>query len=462
MIEKGDDLLKVCLVEDDPLVIKSLSNLLKEKSRLWTFLTTDDLFKQIREPGSASFDLIFLDLRHAGDPTGERSIEGISELIQRWPDAMIFVASGVDDLEAMRQCVARGADRFVSKEGLLSELPQILSTAQAWKDRKRALDRDLIGDSAMLRSLKRDLFRIQSLAADVLLLGETGSGKEVAARALHLSGPFVGLNVTTIPHELFESTLFGHEKGAFSGAQSTNSGMIDSASGGTLFLDEFQSLNLDHQAKLLRFLETREYFSVGSQRSKIFKGRVIFASNQNLQHLVDRGRFREDLYYRISQLSLKMPPLRTRRCDVPLLVEKFMSDESAAGKFRFSSEGIDFLVSEYDWPGNVRELRGLIRTLVSTSRIPIWGRSEIENGLGIEWKKSFESPMKNRDSSINSKSEADYKISWDLGLDANLDQLTQFMMDELAKKYESQEVQTLLKLKKSRFYQLLQQQKKTS
>jgi DNA-binding NtrC family response regulator len=445
-------LLKVCLVEDDPLVIKSLSVPLKEKARLWTYVSLDDLFHHARETPNASYDLIILDLRHAGDPDGTRSISGIPEVIQRWPDAMVIVASGVEEVQVMRQCVSFGADRFVSKEGLSGEIYPLLSAALAWRDRRAALDATLIGDSQALRILKRDIFRVQPNGGDVLLQGETGSGKELVARSLHLNGPFIALNVTTVPKDLFESTLFGHEKGAFSGAQNSSSGMISAAQGGTLFLDEFQSLSFEHQGKLLRFLETREYIPVGSQKARAFRGRVLFASNENLLDLVNRGEFREDLYYRISQLSLKIPPLRVRRTDIPALIERFLDEESVIGRFRFSSEGLDFLMGDYDWPGNIRELKGLVKSLAATSRIPVWGRSEIENALGIfapaaQWEKK---PMDQN---------AAFEIDWNSGLDANLDRLTFQMLDSFCGDGDPHQAQERLKVKRSRFYELLKRKK---
>jgi DNA-binding NtrC family response regulator len=441
---------RICLIEDDPLVLKALHQPLKDRARVWTFESAEDLLKNFRDLKGQFFDLILMDLRHPGDLSGEKSIALIPEMIQKWPEAMIVVASGVEDLSLMRTCVARGADRFVSKDGLLRELNQIVLSAEAWKERRRALDLKILGETFVIRSLKRDLFRVQSSPGDVLLEGETGSGKELCAEALHDRGPFVGVNVATIPKDLFESTMFGHEKGAFSGALAQKGGYLLAAEGGTLFLDEFQNLTLDHQGKLLRVLETREFIPVGAQRPRPFQARLVFATNQRLLELVERGEFREDLYYRISQITLRIPPLRLRRADIPTLIEKFLESENASGRFRFSSEALDFLVQEYDWPGNVRELKGLIRSLVSTSRIPIWGREEILATLRLEtepqmiWK-SKESPLMSDG----------FDIQWDQGLDSNLDRLSGAMIEKLMALHEPSKVQSILRLKRSRFYELL-------
>ncbi len=445
---------RVCLVEDDPIVLKSLNLALKDRARVWTFESTEDLMKNVSDLRGQFFDLILMDLRHAGDPNGDRSISLIPEIIHKWPEAMLVVASGVEDISTMRQCVAKGADRFVSKDGLVNELNQILGSAEAWKERRSALDEKITGDTPSIRSLKRDLFRIQSNSLDVLLEGETGTGKERCAEALHAGGPFVSINVATIPKDLFESTMFGHEKGAFSGAADRRAGLFASADGGLLFLDEIQSLSPEHQSKMIRVLETREFTPVGGSRSRPFNARVVFATNMRLQDLVERGEFREDLYYRISQITLRIPPLRVRRADIPGLVEHFLTQEKAAGRFRFSSEGLDFLLESYDWPGNVRELRNLIRSLVSTSRIPIWGKEEILNSLNGNTSQELSALASTAKSHLPGNG-VSFDIDWSAGLDANLDRLTQQMFQVFMEKKNPAEAQDALKIKRSRFYELL-------
>jgi transcriptional regulator with PAS, ATPase and Fis domain len=207
----------------------------------------------------------------------------------------------------------------------------------------------------------------------VLIQGETGSGKEVVARLLHdLSGraigPFLAINCGSMNRELLESELFGHEKGAFTGATGTKIGLVAAAEGGTLFLDELGEMPGSMQVSLLRFLDRGEYRPVGSTRSLQADVRIVGATNQDIQELVAQSRFREDLLYRINTVTLRVPPLRERKEDIPVLAEHFLSSIRAAGSpiRSLSSEAMGSLVS-YHWPGNIRELRNVVERLIMMS-----------------------------------------------------------------------------------------------
>lgn len=230
---------------------------------------------------------------------------------------------------------------------------------------------NVLGLAPKMKELEHLLTRVAKLSSTVLISGETGSGKEVAARYLHaVSGaddrPFMAVNCAAIPGDLLESELLGHEKGAFTGASQRHLGYAERAGEGILFLDEIGELRSELQAKLLRLIEDRSFYRVGGERPVPFKGRLVVATNADLPKLVRAGRFREDLYYRINVVSVKIPPLRDRQQDIPWLMERFFAE--SAGRMETPLKGISSLAEEaalsYGWPGNVRELRNRVERAV--------------------------------------------------------------------------------------------------
>ena len=228
----------------------------------------------------------------------------------------------------------------------------------------------LIGEHPLVRQVMDLARRVAPTDVTVLLLGESGTGTEVLARAIHATSPrrdrpFVAVNCGAIPAELLESEMFGHERGAFTGATSARSGLFQAAHGGTIFLDEIAEMSPALQVKLLRVLQDREVRAVGSDRTVRVDVRVVAATNKDLAEQVRQGRFREDLFYRLQVIPIALPPLRERRSDVPMLVEHFLSRHNA-GRAQPVSIAEDALVHlwEYDWPGNVRELENAVERLV--------------------------------------------------------------------------------------------------
>ena len=228
---------------------------------------------------------------------------------------------------------------------------------------------DLTGQSESMRALQHTIERVAPAHANVLILGETGTGKEVVAQNIHYrsnqrSGPFVPLNCSAIPADLLESELFGHKKGTFTGAVSDRIGRFELAAGGTLFLDEIGDMPLLLQVKLLRVLEERIIQPLGSDVAIPMQARVIAATHRDLERLVDDGRFREDLYYRLNVVPITVPPLRSRHEDIPLLLESIAAElhDQKQVTIDFSDAAIDKL-KQYDWPGNVRELANLVERL---------------------------------------------------------------------------------------------------
>lgn len=228
----------------------------------------------------------------------------------------------------------------------------------------------LMGQSPQIREIRRLIEKLGRSRAPVLLLGESGTGKEVVARAIHNanpSGEFVPIDCGALVGTLVESDLFGHTKGAFTGAAETKKGLIELADGGTAFFDEIGDLPLDMQVKLLRLLQEREFRPVGSLRQHKVNIRVIAATHHNLARDVERGTFRQDLYYRLNIVSLRLPPLRDRKEDIPELVEHFL--QRLGGTHRLTPETLEAMM-KYDWPGNVRELQNSIERMMALNSGP--------------------------------------------------------------------------------------------
>ena len=236
----------------------------------------------------------------------------------------------------------------------------------------------MVGEDPAFIALKRKLPLVARQSAPVLITGETGTGKEIFARALHylsarVDHPFLPVNCGAIPNELFESELFGHRKGAFTGAWSDHAGLVEEAAGGTLFLDEIESLSLPAQVKLLRFIEDHTYHSVGSAKLRRADVCIVAATNLDLPDQIRQKTFREDLFYRLAVINLRLPPLRDRRRDVPLLIRHFWSRHAGPGDRgdrRLSTRAIQAL-SEYAWPGNIRELQNVIQQLAVLNDKPL-------------------------------------------------------------------------------------------
>lgn len=239
-------------------------------------------------------------------------------------------------------------------------------TDQVESNNENRLFRSLVGQSTSIREVRSLVEKVASSDSTVLLLGETGTGKEVVARNIHYfsdrrANPFVAINCAAIPQELLESELFGHERGAFTGALTTRVGRFELANGGTLFLDEIGDMGLSTQVKLLRVLQERRVDRVGATHGVEIDVRVIAATHQNLETMVGEGRFREDLYYRLNVVPIRMPPLRERREDIPLLISELNARLGARDLFvkRIGDEAMKAMLA-YDWPGNVRELANVM------------------------------------------------------------------------------------------------------
>jgi DNA-binding NtrC family response regulator len=325
-----------------------------------------------------SFDCVITDLRMPG-------IDGLGVL--QWvtdhqPGVDVIMLTGHGDVKDAVQAMKQGASDFLVKDtpfdgtavkAALAKLSRVRALRQEnLAARRGGYTRDVIieGASPAWKTLKSQIAKAASSKAPVLIQGETGSGKEVVARLVHdmsarSHGPFLAINCGAMTRELLESELFGHEKGAFTGAAGTKTGLVTAAGGGTLFLDELAEMPAPMQVSLLRFLDRGEYRPVGSTRTLHADIRTVGATNQDLQSVVAQGRFRQDLFYRINTVTLCVPALRERIDDVPALAEHFLKDLRAAGaSARPLSPEAKASLCAYSWPGNIRELHNVIERLL--------------------------------------------------------------------------------------------------
>ncbi|PZN95680.1 MAG: nitrogen regulation protein NR(I) [Alphaproteobacteria bacterium] len=320
-------------------------------------------------------------------------LDTIPQLLALRPGLRVIVMSAQNTLSTAVRATEQGAFDYLPKPFDLNEL--IRSVAAALEGRAETDtgefggdDTPLIGRSPAMQEVYRLIARVVPNDLTVVVLGESGTGKELVARAIHDMGPrarnpFIALNMAAIPRELIESELFGHERGAFTGAQSRAAGKFEQAQGGTLFLDEIGDMPLEAQTRLLRVLQTGEFTSVGGNRSQRANVRIVSATNQDLLALTRAGRFREDLYYRLNVVPLTLPPLRARSEDVPALARHFLEMAANEGlpRKQLDAHAIEALRS-HSWPGNVRELENLMRRLAVLERGDTITATAVVAGLG--------------------------------------------------------------------------------
>jgi len=303
------------------------------------------------------------------------------------------VISAQNTLATAVRATEQGAFDYLPKPFDLNHLTNIVGEALEVSGEAEASDfghdeSSLVGRSPAMQEVYRLIARVVPNDLTVMILGESGTGKELVAHAIHDLGarrdrPFVALNMAAIPRELIESELFGHERGAFTGASARAAGKFEQAQGGTLFLDEIGDMPLEAQTRLLRVLQTGEYTSVGGSRTQRADVRIVTATNQDLLALTTQGRFREDLYYRLNVVPLALPPLRARIEDVPALARHFLARAAAEGLPRKALDAQALKVLQgYHWPGNVRELENLMRRLAVLERADTIGGTAIAAGLG--------------------------------------------------------------------------------
>ncbi|MBI5462784.1 MAG: sigma-54-dependent Fis family transcriptional regulator [Gammaproteobacteria bacterium] len=369
----------VLIVDDERNMLTVMKMALEEAGhRVLTAVSGEDALGLLRDP---DLDVVLSDLKMPG-MSGEQFVTRCHREI---PDVPVIVVTAYGSIRSAIECLHAGASDYLCKPFEPEELQFAVQNALRLRDllqenlqlhavvsSAHAAQR-LIGESVAMHSLRAEIERVAPYKTNVLITGESGTGKEAVARSIHELGPraerpWVAINCSAIPRDLIESELFGYVKGAFTGAVRNRMGRLEQANGGTLFLDEIGDLSPDLQAKLLRVLQEREFSPLGSDAVRRVDVRVIAATNHDLHALVEQGKFREDLLYRLDVYNIHIPPLRERADDVPLLAQSFLNDlraEMGKSVAQFSAEALAVL-SAYDWPGNVRELRNAVeRSLLS-------------------------------------------------------------------------------------------------
>ena len=367
---------RILVVDDAPATLEVLQRNLTFQG--YQVFTAPGVPEAINVLDTTAVDLVITDLKMPG----ASGLDLIRHVRENYKETEVMMITGYPTIESAVKAVKTGAEDYLTKpftdEELFSAVQRVLDklhlrrATQPPSTRSRiASHYGLIGESEAMQKVFSAIDKAASTYATVLISGESGTGKELLARAIHYnspraSSPFVPVNCGAIPEELLESELFGHIKGAFTGAAETRAGFFQTAEGGTIFLDEISETSLSMQVKLLRVLQDKEVCMVGSTRSRKVDVRILASTNKDLLSLVKKGAFRDDLFYRIHVITIELPPLRKRGDDILLLIQHFsakFATEVGKGTPPFSDEALQIL-RNYHWPGNIRELENVIQRLV--------------------------------------------------------------------------------------------------
>lgn len=368
-------MIKILITDDDKNLKKILLKELSDDG--YHLVETDSGVKAIELLQRDEYDILLLDLNMPG--LGGMEVLKEIKTFEMHPEVIILTGNATVStaVEAMKL----GAYDYLTKPFKIEELKAIIEKAYEKKRllsenlflraqiKRQSGQKDITTKSPLMLEIIETVKKVAVSDLPILVYGESGVGKELIAWAVHKGsgkseGPFIPVNCGAIPENMLESELFGHEKGSFTGAYAKKLGLLEIANNGTLFLDEIGELPPQLQVKLLRVIETRSFFRVGGVREVMVDLKFVFSTNKELKAEAEKGNFRHDLYYRISALTLHIPPLRERKEDIPLLIDHFIRNNPASKNRKFTKEALD-VISEYPWPGNVRELQNVVqRTLL--------------------------------------------------------------------------------------------------
>jgi DNA-binding NtrC family response regulator len=367
---------RILVVDDDPEIREGVADVLRQAG--YDVDEAKDGKKAIKCIETGSYDLVLTDLNLP-------KVDGMKVLrhvLDESPDTICIILTGFGTIKGSVEAIKMGAFDYISKPVKSDEIVIVVEKALKYRHlerenillkqqlRKKYQFENFIGDSKPIQKVFELIEKVADTDSTVLITGESGTGKELIAKAIHYNSyrrdnPMVVINCGAIPEELLESELFGHEKGAFTGAHKMRVGRFELANGGTIFLDEIGDMSPNLQVKLLRVLQEQKFERVGGTRTLEIDVRIIAATNKNLINAVNRGSFRQDLYYRLNVIPIRVPPLRHRKSDIPLLIDFFfkrIEPRKRNGINGFSSKAEDALVA-YDWPGNVRELENMVERM---------------------------------------------------------------------------------------------------
>jgi len=384
---QGANFLNLLIVDDDRAIREAASEV--GHSLGFSTHVADSVDQALRLLDSANIDAVLFDLRSSNG----NGLEALHNIKRHRPDAAVIVITGFATVQSAVQAMKLGAFDFVTKPFSMQELRLLLERVAGYlrvktesRLRRETIKSrhgfsNIVGRSPEMEKLYRIIAKAGQSTHPVLILGESGTGKEMVAKAIHISGPlrnkpFIPVDCGSLVPTLIESELFGHVRGAFTGATGPKDGLLAMADGGTVFLDEIGELPIDLQAKLLRAIQEREIRPVGSTKQVPINVRILGATNRDLEQAVTEGTFRRDLFFRLNVLTLRIPPLRERRQDIPLLVAHFLEriGRDSGMEKTISDDALKILLS-YDWPGNVRELENALeRACVISSAAELQGR----------------------------------------------------------------------------------------
>jgi DNA-binding NtrC family response regulator len=347
------------LVVDDEKNQREIYRLILEDAgyRVTTAQSGEQALRLVRENG---FDLVLTDYKM----TGMDGLTLLGELVRLDPSIIVVMMTAHGSIESVKEALRGGAFDYLEKP---VDRDQLLKVVESALDRLNRIDEEIVSRSQQMERVKKMILKVAGSNSTVLIRGESGVGKELVARAIHKASPranevFIAVNCAAINENLLESELFGHEKGAFTGAHAQKRGLFEVADRGTLFLDEIGDMSASMQAKLLRALQEKEIMRIGGTKPIKIDVRVIAATNRDLEAMVKEGRFREDLYYRLNIIPIEIPPLRNRRSDIEPLIDYFIAKHGLSSNRRIHglTSAARNLIMSYSWPGNVRQLESAI------------------------------------------------------------------------------------------------------
>ena len=366
---------RILIIEDEPAIRRVLVKILSDEDKSHELFEAENGIEGINLIKKHQFDLIISDVKM---PTVD-GIEVLEFINLNFPETPFVMISGHGDLDMAVDSMKKGAFDYISKP---PDLNRLLTTVRNALDKKKLIvenkvlkkkikkNFEMIGESKAILEIKNLIEKVAETEAKILINGPNGSGKELVAKSIHISSkradsPLIEVNCAAIPSELIESELFGHVKGSFTGAIKDKIGKFEAANNGTIFLDEIGDMSLSAQAKVLRVLQDNCIQKVGGGKDIKINVRVVAATNKDLKKEIEKGKFREDLYHRLAVIIINVPPLNSRRDDIPLLINHFsksLSDFQGLEQKKFSKKALDIL-KKYDWSGNVRELRNIVERL---------------------------------------------------------------------------------------------------
>jgi len=390
-VDAADGPLRMLVVEDEVEVSSAIARRLEAEGMSVEVAGEGRSIVNRIDRNGADWDVVLLDI-------GLPEVSGM-EILNHFRESgalsSVIMLSGDDSAHTAAACMRAGAFHYLTKPFRAFELLSCVQSAAQFSRMRRQLvnkssetsDSLMIGTSAAMRRMRAALDRLADQTVPILIQGESGTGKELVARALHQRGPrsirpFVALNCGAIPESLIDSELFGHSKGAFTGATSDRAGVFVEADGGTLFLDEIGDMPMSVQARLLRVLQEREVRALGASGTRQVDVRVVAATHVNLQHAVDRDRFRKDLFYRLNVVVLQIPPLRERLDDLPLLAAHFLRKHGGKTPPSLSPSALDAM-ADYNWPGNVRELENALMHAIALRHGDVIGSESLPSQIGV-------------------------------------------------------------------------------